>query len=205
MDFNPSNPSNWDVEKDIKKSPLWPYVGGAAGLWKCPADNSSIVPALGPLRGKRVPRVRSISMLIWLGGYGGRFDVGGLSDGLKSPPWRLYLGLNDLVEPGPTQTLLFCDQREDSLSTPNFFIDMTGYPDKPSAVQFWADLPASYHHRAGGLSFADGHAQIKRWLDPRTMLPVRKNSNWLFTSQRMPSPNNKDIVWLQERATRRIR
>ena len=25
------------------------------------------------------------------------------------------------------------------------------------------DYPASYHNRAGGFSFADGHAEIKKW------------------------------------------
>ena len=32
-----SDRSNWDVEQDIKKSPLWPYCGKNAGIWKCPA------------------------------------------------------------------------------------------------------------------------------------------------------------------------
>src|SRR5437016_4098951 len=27
IDFNPNNPSNWDVDVDLKKSPLWPYCG----------------------------------------------------------------------------------------------------------------------------------------------------------------------------------
>src|SRR3989454_3091566 len=27
LDFNGGNTSNWDLEKDVKKSPLWPYCG----------------------------------------------------------------------------------------------------------------------------------------------------------------------------------
>jgi hypothetical protein len=201
LDFDPSNPSNWNVEQDITKSPLWPYCGNSAGIWKCPADKSTVVPASGPFKGQRVPRVRSISMLIWLGGFGGKLQLGG---GLQSPPWRLYLGLNDLVDPGPTQTLLFWDEREDAINAGNFFVDMTGYPEKPASVQFW-DMPASYHNRAGGLSFTDGHVQIKPWLDARTVPPVRKNSNWLNLAPYVkPSPNNSDLIWLQERATRRV-
>src|SRR5215203_1860749 len=30
LNFNPANPSNWDVEVDIKKSPMWPYCGQSA-------------------------------------------------------------------------------------------------------------------------------------------------------------------------------
>jgi hypothetical protein len=201
-DFNPSNPSNWDVEKDIKKSPLWPYVGGAAGLWKCPADNSSIVPAFGPLKGKRVRRVRSISMSIWLGGFGGRFDVGGLPDGLKSPPWRLYLGLNDLVEPGPPRRWCFVTS-EKTRSMPRTFYRYDRISRQAECSAVLGRFAASYHHRAGGLSLRTAMPKSSAgWT--AAMPPVRKDSNWLFTNQRMPSPNNKDIIWLRERATRRI-
>src|SRR5689334_10902370 len=42
LDYNPNNPSNWDVEQDIKKSPMWQYCGGSVGIWKCPADQSKV-------------------------------------------------------------------------------------------------------------------------------------------------------------------
>ena len=42
MDFNPNNPSNWDVNQDLTKSPLWNYCGNSAGIWKCPADFSFV-------------------------------------------------------------------------------------------------------------------------------------------------------------------
>ena len=33
MDFDRSNRSNWDVEQDIKKSPLWSYCGNSTVIW----------------------------------------------------------------------------------------------------------------------------------------------------------------------------
>src|SRR6266487_95260 len=30
LDFSTGNPSNWDIERDIKKSPLWRYCGNSA-------------------------------------------------------------------------------------------------------------------------------------------------------------------------------
>src|SRR5262249_55617066 len=71
MDFNSANSSNWDVQRDIQKSPLWPYCGKATAIWKCPADASTVVPSFGPFSGQKVPRVRSMSMSLWLGGFGG--------------------------------------------------------------------------------------------------------------------------------------
>jgi len=35
-----------------KKSPMWQYCGNSVGIWKCPADRSTVVPSSGPLPGK---------------------------------------------------------------------------------------------------------------------------------------------------------
>ena len=66
MNFNPANRSNWDIEVDIKKSPLWSYSGKSPGIWKCPADQSRVQ----RFDGRFVPRVRTMSMSIWVGGWG---------------------------------------------------------------------------------------------------------------------------------------
>jgi len=203
MDFDGGNRSNWDVERDIKKSPLWPYCAHSAAIWKCPGDKSTIVPLSGPFKGQRVPRVRSMSMMVWLGGFGGRIEAPS-SPGVVSPPWRVYLSLNDIADPGPGRTLLFWDQREDSINWGNFFVDMSGFPASPGSILISGDYPASYHNRAGGLSFVDGHAEIKRWLDARTTPPLQKDSNALVARGWIPSPNNQDMIWLQERATRQM-
>jgi len=204
MDFNPSNPSNWDVNQDIAKSPLWTYCGKSAGIWKCPADRSYIT-----VDGEQRPRVRSMSMNFWIGGYVG-YD-GGLSGGAGyvnpypypagtygGSPWRIYLKLNQFTDPGPTGTFLFLDMREDSIDWGNFATDMTGWSDHPEDAGFY-DLPGSYHHRACGFSFVDGHAEIKRWMDDRTM--PRLEPGGMIPDQ-FQSPNNPDSLWLQQHATR---
>ncbi len=202
MDFDPANPSNWDVNQDIKRSPLWPYCGNSVGIWKCPADKSTIKPARGPLRKQIVPRVRSVSMNLWVGGFGGYGLLSG-DDGLTlgGSLWRVYLKANEMIDPGPTRTFVLLDMREDSIDIGNFATDMTGWPNQPDQTGFY-DLPASYHNRAGGLSFADGHSEIKRWLDNRTMPPLVKGG---LIPDILPSPNNKDVIWLQERCTRKIK
>jgi len=45
----------------------------------------------------------------------------------------------------------------------------------------------------------DGHAELKRWRDDRTMPPVVSNGE---IDDQPRSPNNPDIYWLQQRATR---
>jgi prepilin-type N-terminal cleavage/methylation domain-containing protein/prepilin-type processing-associated H-X9-DG protein len=201
IDFNPGNASNWDLSRDIMKSPLWKYCGQSPGIWRCPADPARIVPTAGQDRGHSVPRVRSMVMMIWHGGFGGTLNN---DSGVSSPPWRLYLKAGDYVDPGPSGTMLFWDEREDAINYGNFFVNMDGFPDNPKLTRFDGDMPASYHNRAAGISFVDGHAEIKRWVDPRTCPPLNGNANSLAFAN-VPSPNNPDIVWLQNRATRKIK
>jgi hypothetical protein len=134
-------------------------------------------------------------MNIFLGGWAG--TDGGW--GAKFSDYKIYMKSGQLADPGPSKVFVFLDVREDSIDMGNFATDMRGWPDQPELTGFF-DLPASYHHLAGGFSFADGHAEIRRWRDGRTMPPVvlgRYIIDW-FTS-----PNNPDVVWLQEHSTRR--
>jgi hypothetical protein len=194
---DPANRSNWDVEQDVKRSPLWPYCGQSGAIWKCPADQSAVT-----VNGVRMPRVRSMSMNLWVGGFRGTDSgLSGSADplALGGGTWRVYLKMADMVDPGPTKTFVLLDMREDSIDVGNFAPDMTGWPDAPDQVGFY-DLPASYHFRAGGLSFADGHAEIRRWLDDRTMPPVVRDGN---VADWIRSPYNRDVIWIQEHSTRR--
>src|SRR5678810_297111 len=57
LDFNGGNMSNWDINQDLAKSPMWPYVGKSPAIFRCPADKSMV--RVGT---QSLPRVRSISM-----------------------------------------------------------------------------------------------------------------------------------------------
>jgi len=201
MDFDPANDSNWDPDIDIKRSPLWDYCGNNLEIWKCPADTARVQPSRGPYAGQWVPRIRSMSMNLWVGGFGG--VDGGLSGSHDwalpgGSKWRVFLSEQDILARGPAQTFLLLDMRQDSIDIGNFATDMRGWPDQPERWGFY-DLPGSYHNRAGGLSFTDGHAEIHKWLDPRTTPPLEK-------AGRIPdviaSPDNQDCLLLQERSTR---
>jgi prepilin-type N-terminal cleavage/methylation domain-containing protein/prepilin-type processing-associated H-X9-DG protein len=197
LDYDANNRSNWDVEQDIKKSPMWPYCGNAVGIWKCPADLSTVTPASGIFAGKTVPRVRSMAMSIWVGGWEGR------DAGCSGPAWRVYSRFTDMQDPGAARTWVLLDEREDRINYGNAFTDMIGYPDAPISARFHFDFPGSYHNRAGGFSFADGHAEIKRWRDERTVPPVQKGVTLFYGQEYVPSPRNQDIFWMQDRSTRK--
>jgi prepilin-type N-terminal cleavage/methylation domain-containing protein/prepilin-type processing-associated H-X9-DG protein len=162
-------------------SPLAPYLGRSAGVFKCPADKSLS-------RGKTgAPRVRSISM----NGYVGKNRA-------YTAGYRMFVKATDVVSPSPSKLWVFLDEREDSINDGWFAVDMGGYDPLTPRSYTIVDYPASYHNRAGGFAFADGHAEIKKWVDGRTT-PVLKKGAGLTLGQ--GSPNNPDVAWLQERST----
>ena len=138
-----------------------------------------------------MPRVRSISMNAWFDG----------ADAASFGPsgFRIYKKMSDITDPGPALTWVFLDEREDSINDGEFVVGMFGYPDKPNQWMI-VDFPASYHNRAGGLSFVDGHSEIKKWRDARTMPALRPGQGLPLN---VPSPNNPDAFWLMERTTRK--
>jgi len=196
MNRDENNRSNWDIEQDITKSPLWPYSGKSPAIWKCPADHSTIT-----VDGVKLPRVRSMSMNLWVGGFRGTDQgLSGSTNGaaIGGGKWRVYLKTSDFLDPGPSKTFVFLDMREDSIDVGNFAPDMTGWPDEPNRWGFY-DLPGSYHHLANGFSFADGHAEIHRWRHPDTMPPLVRDGT---VRDSFRSPGNPDVRWLQEHSTR---
>jgi prepilin-type N-terminal cleavage/methylation domain-containing protein/prepilin-type processing-associated H-X9-DG protein len=182
---NPQDPNNWDHERYTKRSVLWPYSGQNVEIWKCPADRSQGINN----QGQRVPRIRSLAMNNWVGGPGW---------GASGPGWRVYRKTSHILDPGPTRTFVLLDEREDSINDGYFVVDMAGYPDQPNSWRI-VDYPASYHNGAGGMSFADGHSEIKSWRDARTTLQLSRRD----LSLNQPSPNNQDVLWMQERSTRK--
>ena len=167
----------------LMTSHLWPYHK-ALGIWRCPADRST-----SRHGGKLLPRVRSISMNNWL-------NSDGAWDGQNQ--FKVFRRLSDMTDPAPTRIWVVIDEREDRINNGFFVVDMRGVkPRSPGSVRL-IDCPASYHNGAGGLTFADGHAEIKKWLDPRTKPAIRKRANLPLIAA---SPNNVDVIWLQERST----
>ena len=187
LDLPISDVSNINPEINIKKSPLWRYMQTTA-IWKCPADTST-----GRMKtynnGALTPRVRSMSMNNWVGGPEWANSGSG---------WRMYRKTSHMLNPGPSMTFVLLDERQDSINDGYFVVDMKGYPDKPTQWKI-VDYPASYHNNAGGFSFADGHSEIKKWRDPRTVPKLKPGAELTLD---VPSPNNQDVFWMQQRSTR---
>jgi prepilin-type N-terminal cleavage/methylation domain-containing protein len=202
MDFT-SAQYNWDPTADITIRPLFPYTKNP-GIYKCPADHSTVKDAQGNIH----PRVRTISMNLFVGGFapdkshiGAPGNDGGWSwaDG-----YVIYAKMSDInggaPSPSPAKLWLFIDQREDRINWGNYMTDMTGYsPNNPALYKFGQDMPGFYHHLAAGFSFADGHSEIHRWKDARTCPALDYE---VQVTADVSAPRDVDVAWLQDHTTR---
>ncbi|MBX3732079.1 MAG: type II secretion system protein [Verrucomicrobiae bacterium] len=187
-----NDPNNWDHDAYTRKSVLWPYCGGSLGIWHCPADYTM---AFNTRERRRVPRIRSMSMNNW---------VGGPPWSASGPRWRVYLRESDIQVPGPAQTFVLLDEREDSINDGYFVVDMQGFVEgNPDSMRQLVDYPAAYHNGAAGFAFADGHSEIKKWLSAEFRRPVRRG---VLLALNIPIGNKpdlkRDVYWMADRSTR---
>jgi prepilin-type N-terminal cleavage/methylation domain-containing protein/prepilin-type processing-associated H-X9-DG protein len=152
------------------------YVKNPA-VYHCPGDRSTVT-----IAGEVLPRVRSMSMNNYMGAP-------------ELPDFRSFMKMGEITAPGPSEAWVFMDEREDSINDGLFAVD-------PATQYAVIDYPASYHNGGSNLSFADGHTEYHKWLEPTTNPP-------LIVGQRLPggskptSPNDRDMQWLVSHTTSR--
>ena len=192
IDFSAGNRSNWDPTVDIQRSLLWPYCGKTLAIWRCPADRSTVT-----VGSEKKPRIRTMVMNAYVGGFKGQpIGTGNMT------AYTVYRKYSDLQYPGADRIFVFVDEREDAINWGNALFDMSGYSPSVPALYRFLDIPASYHGRAGGFSFADGHSELKKWRDDRTVKPINEGGVIFDGSTPIGSANNVDIAWIQDKTTR---
>lgn len=185
---NDAAQANWDVNTTLALGAIYPFCKSPS-IFRCPADPSTAVNA----QGQRVPRIRSMAMSNWVGGNGDSPQTGFRGYWGSQGQWRVYRKITQMLVPGPANTFVLLDERKDSINDGYFVVEMDGFPN-PATTEL-IDYPASYHGSAGGLAFADGHSEIRKWRDPDTMPALTRSLG------RKPDPNNVDIVWLRTKSS----
>jgi prepilin-type N-terminal cleavage/methylation domain-containing protein len=195
MDDQGANRANWDPAYDMMKRPLWNLAKNQA-IYKCPSDRSSVQTA-----GGTKPRILTMSMNLYVGGFAPKVGTDPLPNGTAGG-WSFADGY--MVYPkasmirSPAKIFVFLDMREDRVNWSNFMTVMSGFrPYNPSAYEL-GDLPGMYHSLACGFSFADGHSELHRWKDGRTMPPMGPINP---SAPTISCPGSVDVAWLQEHST----
>ena len=102
---------------------------------------------------------------------------------------------SDLSQPGPVNVLVFLDEHGDGITDATFAMKY----GEPVGQEQWQDLPATYHNRCSSFSYADGHSEIYKWKDGRTVIPVLGTGD--FSRWNGINLNRSvDYEWMMERA-----
>ncbi len=147
----------------------------------CPADNLS-------------GHARSMSMNGWVGSLNSPannppYSVGGPMGTIGDANGLVFRKTTDFIGgAGVSQIFVFLDENPNSINDGFFGIDVMG----GSQAANWCDMPACYHNHAGGLSFADGHAEIRKWNDSNVLKQGAAGQT--------KDPNSNDLPWLEQHA-----
>jgi len=162
---------------DPKLSALARYITVSA-VYKCPGDLSPLVRSVS-MNNRMSPTLPGY----WLHGRGDQYAIF-----IKSAQIRT-----------PTEIFVTLDERSDSINDGSFCVDMsnTGSSDGvgTSDPYWWIDFPASYHNGSDRFSFADGHVESHRWLEPTTSVPLGQ------PHPGHPSATDRDVKWVQDHCT----
>jgi prepilin-type N-terminal cleavage/methylation domain-containing protein/prepilin-type processing-associated H-X9-DG protein len=178
MDWS-TDPSNTNVNW-VKNGVMGKYTAGAVGVYKCPAD-VFLSPPQRTLGWSQ--RNRSLSMNSFFGRFSTSFNQ---QNHYFLTQYKLWL--KQALVPKPSKTWLFLDEQPDSIND--------GYFVNNDTATSWQDIPASYHNGACGFSFADGHAEIKKWRSATSRYPVQ----YVYPAQKtFDAAGQADFQWYRER------
>jgi len=101
-----------------------------------------------------------------------------------------YLKMSDITsDPGSSDLIIFLEENmftmnDGWLQVDNAYNGSGGYGSQAT----FPDLPGSYHNWGCGISFADGHAQIRVWKNSALLVPVKYG--YIETSSTIPNSGN---------------
>jgi prepilin-type N-terminal cleavage/methylation domain-containing protein len=168
-----SNPEDWafrDANTNVvlyQTNLMAGYMTGQLGVYRCPADI---------VNSDNGQRIRTYSM---------QGQVGNATVSATYNPYaKVYSKVTDASGSlGPSDLIVFLEENGYDLGASS--IGMDGYlqvnnaysatPGTYSGQATFPDLPGSYHKWSCGMSFADGHSEIHKWLNPGLKILVSRN------------------------------
>ena len=162
---------------------LGQYVVNQFKMYKCPFDK---------IQSDNGDRIRSISMNCMMMGVIPPPQWNSYNAG-----WRTYKKLGDLSNPSPAMAWIFCDESMYTLNDGFLQMGLNSF-DYP-------DIPAAYHAGNGNcFTFADAHAEVKRWRWNGTYFAGIKNCPYAKDVKGTHWPASGldvDWYWLKDRTS----
>jgi len=180
--FNQVDATNSALLVDQSQSMIARYIDNPK-LFKCPGDKSRFVRSFA--MNHRLNPVSDDGPPVFTEGFGTN--------------WMTFRKVDEIRN--PSDIFVTIDERSDSINDAYFVVDVTntGSVDGTGPVNPYMiiDYPANYHS-GSTLSFADGHSEVHKWLEPTTMPPLGQARPRIHTTS-----TDRDLQWLQAHSTYR--
>jgi prepilin-type N-terminal cleavage/methylation domain-containing protein/prepilin-type processing-associated H-X9-DG protein len=171
---------------------MGPYVAKMVKIFLCPADRY-----LSKYQKMFENRYRSCAM------------NGAMGDGSKwfsptnSAGWPAFFNakkFGDMHNPGPSDCWVVMDEHPNSNDDATFFVNPA---DANGQGTMFTEIPGSMHANAGGIAFADGHAEIHVWRGSVTTQPFDPNRTKYLGSLNGgvvtgDAASQNDLTWLAQ-------
>ncbi|HVU07201.1 MAG TPA: prepilin-type N-terminal cleavage/methylation domain-containing protein [Verrucomicrobiae bacterium] len=154
---------------------LAPYLANQLGVYQSPADT---------MPSANGQRIRSYSM----NGQMGCVYLKGKQN--LDQPAKQYVKESDITQPVPTDAFVFCEENPYTIN--DGFLQIASQPFTPG----FPDVPAAYLGGGCAFSFADGHAQVHKWMTSvlisakgsyPTLTGGQYNADWMWFTQHAAS------------------
>jgi prepilin-type N-terminal cleavage/methylation domain-containing protein/prepilin-type processing-associated H-X9-DG protein len=181
LNLDPANSANWDINAGLTTSALWNYAKNAE-IYRCPADPRQCTVQVG-LNRSVYPVVRSMAMNQAFGSVSAWINKGG-------GHFKLFKKKGDIRR--PAQTFVFAEEAPASINDDAFAVECGS--TLAAGGEKIVDFPAVYHGgRSTTFAFADGHAEIHRWIGSTILnCPVPHSSGSDYAAK----DSAQDIQWL---------
>jgi prepilin-type processing-associated H-X9-DG protein len=115
----------------------------------------------------------------------------------RQSTYLTYGKTSAMTRPGPTQIWVFVDEHPNSINDAGLAVEMANTGPFGSFI----DYPAHFHNGACGFSFADGHAEIHKWIGSTIQPPVSFTGAPIGGGASAGKPvgdSAVDLQWLQD-------
>lgn len=133
----------------LTASPTYSYINSTEAF-RCAADRSKL-----RYQGQLLPRVISYAINCFLGPPSGWVNSSGQGK------YKSMRKISEMTDQGPSGIYTLLDEHENSINDAHFdpFESLTSF-----SGNYWLDAVSGRHGNACGISFADGHSEIHKWL-----------------------------------------
>jgi len=184
MDYDGGNLANTNVSFliDPNSALLAPYTSGQYMIYRCAADQSTVV-----IGGQSCPRVRSVSLSQAMNSKNDWMSYA------TGEAYLVFVRMSDFSHMSPAQAFCFMDEHPDSVNWGELAVAMIDQSTLSQAHII--DVPASFHNGCSAVSFADGHGEVHPWRDARTRVPVTYGTPAINL---FATPGSMDSLWLAQ-------